>query len=85
MSHTLVWETAAFVALRQLHRQDPLGSAVLTSATRALTVDPRPLASRPLGGTAFRRLRVDVFRILYEVDDAARCVTIHSVGRVAPG
>jgi len=46
-------------------------------------MDPRPSASRQLGTTDFRRLRVGVFRILYRVDEAS-AVVIEHVGRI-PG
>jgi len=49
-------------------------------ACRTLATDPRPSGSRKLGGRPGRRIRVGDYRIIYEVDDPARAVTILHVG-----
>lgn len=45
----------------------------------ALAHDPRPRGAKKLTGESGYRLRVGVYRILYEVDDAAQVVTIYRV------
>jgi mRNA interferase RelE/StbE len=40
---------------------------------------PRPQDAKPLRGGAGWSLRVGVYRILYDIDDAARRVTIYRV------
>lgn len=63
--------------LESLH--DPLLRRVAASM-RHLAVDPRPRGSRKLVGThADYRVRVGDYRIVYEVDDRQRTVTIYRV------
>jgi mRNA interferase RelE/StbE len=45
----------------------------------ALAEDPRPAGVKKLAGAASYRLRVGVYRIIYEIDDTARVVTIYRV------
>lgn len=44
-----------------------------------LAEEPRPLDSRKLRGRNDYRMRVGVYRILYEIDDADRIVTVYRV------
>jgi len=41
--------------------------------------DPRPPGTRKLVGSTEYRLRVGVYRILYDVDDGAHVVTVYRV------
>ena len=41
-----------------------------------LSEDPRPVGCEKLSGQERYRLRQDVYRILYEVDDSERVVTV---------
>lgn len=65
-------------ALRQIDagtRKDVL------EAMRALGTDPRPPGVKPLKGhRPWLRVRVGDYRIIYDVDDAARVVTVAVVG-----
>ncbi|MCL4830918.1 MAG: type II toxin-antitoxin system RelE/ParE family toxin [Caldilineaceae bacterium] len=45
----------------------------------ALADEPRPRDARKLRGRDDYRLRVGVYRVLYEIDDAKRVVTIFRV------
>jgi mRNA interferase RelE/StbE len=48
---------------------------------RALGTDPRPPGAKPLKGhRPWLRVRVGDYRIIYDVDDAARVVTVAVVG-----
>jgi len=59
--------------------RDPLLKRVAT-ALRALTSHPRPWGCRKLVGTdADYRIRIGDHRIAYEVDDAARLVTVYRI------
>jgi len=84
VTHTIVWTAPAMTEYRNLRGQDRPGAAVVSDAVRSLAEDPRPAASRQLGSTAFRRLRVGSFRVLYRLDDEASAVVIEHIGRV-PG
>ena len=68
-------------AYRDLDRLSPdIGGTVLT-AIRGLTSDPRPRQCRKLSGSDNSyRLRVGDYRVLYEVDDNGRLVTVYAVG-----
>jgi mRNA interferase RelE/StbE len=62
---------------------DDLASADLVrvmSRIRALGTNPRPAGSEKLTGAEQYRVRQGVYRILYEVDDARRIVTIVKIG-----
>ena len=49
-------------------------------ACLALAADTRPSGSRKLTGRPGIRVRVGAYRVIYEIDDAARTVTILHVG-----
>ena len=54
----------------------------LLSATSALAQNPRPPGCRKLAGALAGswRIRVGFYRVLYDVDDAARKVLITAIG-----
>jgi mRNA interferase RelE/StbE len=62
---------------------DGLGSADLRrvmSRIRALATEPRPHGAEKLTGAEQYRIRQGVYRILYEIDDTRRVVTVVKVG-----
>jgi mRNA-degrading endonuclease RelE of RelBE toxin-antitoxin system len=75
----VVWLPGAMTAYRSLRSAEPEAAVVITQAIAALAEEPRPPASNALGKTAFRRLRLEDFRILYEVTPDT--VRIMHVGR----
>jgi mRNA interferase RelE/StbE len=80
MSSTVIWLPEAMAAYRRLRSSDPEGAKLIASVVAALADDPYPPHSNQLGGTHFRRIRLDHYRILYEATDAA--VQVLHVGRV---
>ncbi len=44
-----------------------------------LTENPRPRDSKKLKGEATYSLRVGVYRVLYDIDDSAKVVTIYRI------
>jgi mRNA interferase RelE/StbE len=65
-------------ALRQL---DPATRKDVLEAIRALGTDPRPPGVKSLKGhRPWLRIRVSDYRIIYDVDEAARLVTVAVVG-----
>ena len=50
------------------------------NAIRALGEDPRPPGCLKLAGREGWRIRVGNYRVIYEIDDALRAVTILHVG-----
>jgi mRNA interferase RelE/StbE len=67
-------------ALKEL---DAIASADLPrvmSRIRSLATNPRPPGAEKLTGAEQYRIRQGVYRVLYEVDDARRTVTIVKIG-----
>ena len=54
--------------------------ARVRDAIRELANDPRPPVCLKLTGRDGWRLRVEEFRVIYEIDDAHRLVTVLNVG-----
>lgn len=75
----VVWLPGAMTAYRQLRTTEPEAAVIIAQAITGLTDEPRPPASNALGKTAFRRLRLEDYRVLYEV--TADTVRIMHVGR----
>ena len=67
-------------AARELARLPSAACARVREAAEALATDPRPRGSRKLAGRPGIRARVGDYRIIYEVDQPTRTVTILHVG-----
>ena len=80
MSYAVIWLTEAMTSYRSLRAADPDGAKRIASTIAGLAADPCPAESDALGRTNFRRIRLDRYRILYEVSDTA--VRVMHVGRV---
>jgi len=52
----------------------------LNDAIRALATNPRPAGSAKLTAREGWRIRVGDFRVLYDIDDAAKTVTVLHIG-----
>lgn len=65
MTLTVVWLPEAMTAYRSLRIKDPSGAKRVSQAVAMLADEPCPETSSALGGTAFRRLRLDQYRVLY--------------------
>jgi mRNA interferase RelE/StbE len=76
----VVWLPGAMTAYRAVRAADPEGARRISRAVALLAGDPCPRASTALGSTAFRRLRLDRYRVLYEVESGT--VSIMHVGAV---
>lgn len=53
----------------------------LANAISGLERNPRPRRVKKLGASGLWRIRVGRYRIVYAIDDEARCVTIVRVAR----
>lgn len=67
-------------AYRVLRSADPDGARRVSCAVAALRDDPCPQASTALGASGFWRLRLDAYRVLYEIVPGS--VRVLHVGRV---
>lgn len=52
----------------------------MRDAIRNLAEEPRPAGSKKLTGRAGWRIRVGSFRVVYEIDDPNRVVTVLHIG-----
>jgi len=69
-------------ALRDLKRVERRPEYVALRATiDSLAADPRPRGYRKLVERPGYRVRVGSFRIIYDIDDRVRIVTVERVGR----
>jgi mRNA interferase RelE/StbE len=80
VTHTIVWLPEARSAFRRLRAADPVGARQVSAAVGGLAGDPYPAGSTSLGGSGFHRLRLDNYRVLYEVDTDAVTVFLINVG-----
>jgi mRNA interferase RelE/StbE len=65
---------------RELNRLTPQVFGEVAISIAGLGEDPRPHGSRKLVGRDGWRIRVGRYRVIYEIDDAQRFVTILHVG-----
>jgi mRNA interferase RelE/StbE len=80
MTLAVIWLPTAMNAYRSLRVTDPKGAKHLARRIAALAAEPCPEGSSRLGETDFRRLRLDQYRVLYEVTPDT--VRVMHVGRV---
>ena len=67
-------------AQKQMARLPATTQSRIGDALRALAGDPRPHDSRKLRGREGLRIRVGDYRVIYQVDDDQRAVTVVQVG-----
>lgn len=75
----VVWLPGAMTAYRLLRAAEPEAAVGIAQAIAALADEPQPPGSNALGKTAFRRLRLAEYRVLYEVTPDT--VRVMHVGR----
>jgi len=52
----------------------------VTARIRSLAREPRPLGSQKLTGKEQYRVRQGPYRIVYDIDDASRSITVFKIG-----
>lgn len=77
MSHSLSILRRAQKELAQISHGD---YERIVEAIRGLAENPRPVGCRKLVGREGWRIRVGDFRVIYEIDDGQRSVTVLHVG-----
>jgi mRNA interferase RelE/StbE len=85
MTHRVIWQPEAMSAFRRLRADDPDGAKRVASAVRSLAADPYPTEGTRLGGTAFHRLRLGDYRVLYEISATETTVYVLHAGRLPRG
>ena len=76
-SYELLIKPSAAKELEGLPRKDRVRAA---RRLQALASDPRPQGAEKLTGRELFRIRQGNYRVLYEVSDHARTVTIYKIG-----
>ncbi len=77
MSYSIRILRCAQKALARLPKRD---YERVRDAIRALAENPRPPGARKLRDREGWRIRVGVYRVIYEIDDANRIVTVLDIG-----
>ena len=67
-------------ALKELEQLPPEHYPRIRNAIRHLASDPRPAGCLKLTGRAGWRIRVGVYRVIYDIDDGEQSVTVLNVG-----
>ncbi len=81
MTYEITWADEAFAAAQAFMDDDPAGLATIFDAVDDLASNPRPPPAFPWGSTAFLRLRVGRYRVLYEIDDQPIRIDVIHPGR----
>ena len=81
MTFTVVWEPVAVDLATRFLADDPDGLRDLFTVVDALADEPRPPGVFPLGASGLFRLRVGLYRAVYETDEISRTVKIRHLGR----
>ena len=81
MTHQVVWADEAFAAAQAFMAEDPAGLAFVFDTVDDLASNPRPASAFPWGGTAFLRLRVGRYRVLYEINDGLVRIDVIHLGQ----
>jgi mRNA interferase RelE/StbE len=83
VTYEIDWEPPAVDLAAQYLMDDPEGLSALLAAVDSLAEDPRADSAFPLGATGMLRLRARKYRVVYEIDEATRTVSVMHVGRRA--
>lgn len=81
MTYEIAWADEAFAAAQAFMADDPSGLAIVFDIVDDLATIPRPPTAIPWGSTAFLRLRVGRYRVLYEINDRLIRIDVIHLGR----
>ncbi|MEZ5095998.1 MAG: type II toxin-antitoxin system RelE/ParE family toxin [Nocardioides sp.] len=81
MTYDIVWADEALAAAQAFMADDPAGLATVFDTVDDLATDPRPPGAIPWGSTAFLRLRIGRYRVLYEINDRLIRIDVIHPGR----
>ena len=75
--YNIIIRRAARKAVAQLPDVD---AARVLAVIQALETEPRPPGCIKLSGSPFWRIRTGVYRVIYEINDQQRVVTVNAIG-----
>lgn len=81
MTYEIAWADEAFAAAQAFMADDPAGLETVFDTVDELASNPRPPPAFPWGRTAFFRLRVGRYRVLYEINDRLIRIDVIHLGR----
>lgn len=82
MNYTIDWDMVALSRAAQFMKDDVTGVEQVVAACDLLAGEPRPVGSFAYGTPDVRRIHVGRYRVLYEIHEAQRQITIARLGRV---
>lgn len=83
MTYEIIFEPHALDAAARFLNEDPSGLSLVLDTIDKLATDPRPAGSIPYGSRDIRRLRINDYRVLYFIDQAAIHILVTHLGRTA--
>ncbi|MFP5347760.1 MAG: type II toxin-antitoxin system RelE family toxin [Actinomycetes bacterium] len=81
MTYEVVWADEALAAAQVFMADDPAGLAAVFDAVDNLASNPRPPQAFQWGATHFLRLRIGIYRVVYEIDESAIRIDVIHLGR----
>jgi len=81
LTYEIAWADEAFAAAQAFMADDPAGLATVFDTVDDLASNPRPPTALPWGSTAFLRLRVGRYRVLYEINERLIRIDVIHLGR----
>lgn len=81
MTYEIAWADEAFAAAQAFMADDPAGLATVFDTVDDLASNPRPPTALHWRSTAFLRLRVGRYRVLYEINERLVRIDVIHLGR----
>jgi mRNA interferase RelE/StbE len=81
LSFEIIFEERAISRAADFLTDDPTGVRALLDVIDALAEEPRPPGSIPFGSPDVRRLRMDRYRVVYEI--RANMIVVGHIGRAS--
>jgi mRNA interferase RelE/StbE len=81
VTYEVDWEPPAVQLASRYLLDDPMGLRALVAVVDSLAENPRPETASALGDSGLHRLRVGHYRVIYEIDETTRTVSVMYVGR----
>ncbi len=80
--YRIVWSVPALDRAAGFLRDDADGVAAVMDAVDELAADPHPDSSVGLGSDDLRRMHVDRYRVMYEIEHHLAAITVVHLGRL---
>jgi len=81
VTYEVDWEPPAVDLASRYLVDDPAGLRVVLEIVDFLAENPRPDNAFSLGGAGLHRLRAGQYRVVYQIDENTRTISVMHVGR----